>query len=97
MFSFVLCWVGKKTALLSHLYIKCIILPRQARDKHRENSQKVPFSLRYDLSRPELTDDQRRFLAWPSQWEEHSLGDYGPGVADATDADVDGMFKPAKL
>jgi hypothetical protein len=29
---------------LSHLYIKCIILPRQARDKHRENSKKVPFS-----------------------------------------------------
>ena len=31
---------GKKTALfVSHLYIKCIILPRQARDKHRENSK----------------------------------------------------------
>jgi hypothetical protein len=25
---------------LSHLYIKTIILPRQARDKHRENSKK---------------------------------------------------------
>jgi hypothetical protein len=25
---------------LSHVYIKCIILPRQARDKHRENSKK---------------------------------------------------------
>jgi hypothetical protein len=23
-----------------HLYIKCIILPRQARDKHRESTQK---------------------------------------------------------
>jgi hypothetical protein len=31
---------GDKTALLRHLYIKCIILPRQARDKHRENSKK---------------------------------------------------------
>eukprot|EP01046_Picozoa_sp_COSAG06_P034388 COSAG06_NODE_3597_length_5138_cov_4.401865_2_plen_227_part_00 len=30
----------RKTAFLSHLYIKCIILPRQARDKHRENSKK---------------------------------------------------------
>jgi hypothetical protein len=29
---------------LRHLYIKCIILPRQARDKHRENSKKMPFS-----------------------------------------------------
>jgi hypothetical protein len=25
---------------LRHLYIKTIILPRQARDKHRENSKK---------------------------------------------------------
>jgi hypothetical protein len=28
---------------LSHLYIKCIILPRQARDKHRESSKKCRF------------------------------------------------------
>ena len=28
------------TAFLSHFYIKCIILPRQARDRHRENSKK---------------------------------------------------------
>jgi hypothetical protein len=35
----------QKTAFLSHLYIKTIILPRQARDKHRENTQKkMPFS-----------------------------------------------------
>jgi hypothetical protein len=31
---------SKKTHLLRHLYIKMIILPRQARDKHRENSKK---------------------------------------------------------
>jgi hypothetical protein len=30
--------------VLSHLYIKTNILPRQARDKHRENSKKVRFS-----------------------------------------------------
>jgi hypothetical protein len=36
---------ASKTALLSHLYINAIILPRQARDKHRENTQKrVAFS-----------------------------------------------------
>jgi hypothetical protein len=29
----------KKRHFLRHLHIKCIILPRQARDKHRENSQ----------------------------------------------------------
>jgi hypothetical protein len=30
----------RKTAFWSHLDIKMIILPRQARDKHRENSKK---------------------------------------------------------
>jgi hypothetical protein len=33
----------RKRHFFRHLYIKCIILPRQARDKHRENSKKVPF------------------------------------------------------
>jgi hypothetical protein len=33
----------RKTAFLSHLYFKPNILPRQARDKHRENSKKMPF------------------------------------------------------
>jgi hypothetical protein len=28
---------------LSHLYVKIIILPRQARDKHRENSKRDRF------------------------------------------------------
>ena len=35
---------GEKTAFLGHLYIKYIILPRQARDKHSENSKTMPFS-----------------------------------------------------
>jgi hypothetical protein len=35
----------RKRHFLSHLYIKFIILPRQARDKHRKNSKKVPFSV----------------------------------------------------
>jgi len=30
----------KRLLFVSHLYIKCIILPRQARDKHRESTQK---------------------------------------------------------
>ena len=34
---------GDKTVFLSHLYIKMMILPRQARDKHRENSKKDRF------------------------------------------------------
>ena len=32
--------LGKETPLLRHWYTKCIILSRQARDKHRENSKK---------------------------------------------------------
>eukprot|EP01046_Picozoa_sp_COSAG06_P009503 COSAG06_NODE_497_length_15020_cov_7.417733_13_plen_201_part_00 len=32
---------GEKTPFLRHLNIKCIILPRQARDKHRESTQKI--------------------------------------------------------
>jgi hypothetical protein len=40
-------WQGKKTSFLRHLYIKCIILPRQARDKHRESTQTImAFSYR---------------------------------------------------
>jgi arylsulfatase A-like enzyme len=34
----------RKTYFLRHLYVKTIILPRQARDKHRENSKKGRFS-----------------------------------------------------
>ena len=33
-------WVKKRHFLRCHLYVKCIILPRQARDKHRESTQK---------------------------------------------------------
>jgi len=43
----VLEWSGKRH-FLRHVYIKCICLPRQARDKHRENSQRVMrFSQEY--------------------------------------------------
>ena len=36
--------VRKKRSVLSHFYYKTIILPRQARDKHRESTQKqMPF------------------------------------------------------
>jgi hypothetical protein len=35
---------GKKTGFLSHLYIKGIFLPRQARDKHRKTQKEPVFS-----------------------------------------------------
>jgi hypothetical protein len=46
------------TAFLSHLYIKTMILPRQARDKHRENSQKRCIFLqeRAVRTRPSLSE-----------------------------------------
>jgi hypothetical protein len=33
----------RKRGFLRHLYIKVIFLPRQARDKHRENSKNTFF------------------------------------------------------
>eukprot|EP01046_Picozoa_sp_COSAG06_P027566 COSAG06_NODE_2443_length_6870_cov_2.396544_5_plen_85_part_00 len=33
----------RKTTFLSHFYVKTIILPRQARDKHRNHSAKKAF------------------------------------------------------
>jgi hypothetical protein len=36
----------RKTAVLSHSYINAILLPRQARDKHRESSKKSGVFLR---------------------------------------------------
>ena len=42
--------------------------------------QEAPYTIKYDLSSPHLTDSQRRILAWPSQWAEYNLGDYGPGL-----------------
>ena len=42
----------RKRHFLRHLYIKMLILPRQARDKHRESTQKkMPFSHRTSLAR----------------------------------------------
>jgi len=38
---------ARKRHFLSHLYIKCIILPRQPRDKHRENSKNDRFLAEY--------------------------------------------------
>jgi hypothetical protein len=39
------CWnTVRKTYFLRHLYIKTITLPRQARDKHRDNSKNGRFS-----------------------------------------------------
>jgi hypothetical protein len=52
------CSVGKRH-LLRHLYIKCIVLPRQARDKHRENS-KQEWRFRRGLQRLPQLDRRRR-------------------------------------
>ena len=46
------------------------------------------YTIKYDLDPPaelgfDVTDAQRRILAWPEQWDEYGLGDYGPGVPTA--------------
>ena len=61
----------RKTAFWSHLYIKTIILPRQARDKHRESTQKkMPFSLpqpsRAQSGSPAAPPAQRLRIAGPA-------------------------------
>lgn len=43
------------------------------------------YTIKYDLDPPselgiKITDAQRRILAWPDQWKEYQLGDYGPGA-----------------
>jgi hypothetical protein len=45
-------WCEKRHFLKRHLYIKVIFLPRQARDKHRESTQK---RCRYSQGADELT------------------------------------------
>ena len=51
-----------------------------------KDRRKGNYTIKYDLTRPELTDAQRRILAWPEQWEEFGLGDYGPGVLEEQNA-----------
>ena len=61
--------LGKETPLLRHWYTKCIILSRQARDKHRESSTQktewrflrsgLPEHVRADLVSQEGTDQVR--------------------------------------
>jgi hypothetical protein len=46
----------RKRHFLRHLYIKCIILPRQARDKHRENSKKGRFLAVHDAGGRDVFD-----------------------------------------
>ena len=50
---------GQKTEFLSHLYIKTSILPRQARDTHREKSPKRPFLLRVGFCRSTCVERSR--------------------------------------
>ena len=52
-----------KRLLLSHLYLKTIILPRQARDIHRENSKKDTFPHQYyALDRGDDDHDNNDYL-----------------------------------
>jgi hypothetical protein len=49
---------GKKTCFLRHFILKMITLPRQARDKHRESTQKETRFHIVDA------DERLRFRVW---------------------------------
>jgi hypothetical protein len=57
---------ARKRHFLRHLYIKTNILPRQARDKHRENSKTMPFSQvrTFRSTRDSWTRNMRRWRQW---------------------------------
>ena len=57
------CSVGKRH-FLRHLYIKCIVLPRQARDKHRENSKQERRFRRWLQRLPQLDRRRRCGRGW---------------------------------
>jgi hypothetical protein len=56
---------GAKHHFLRHLYINVIFLPREARDKHRENSLSRPQTRRFRLSFPARASCTSR--AWKSR------------------------------
>eukprot|EP01046_Picozoa_sp_COSAG06_P013623 COSAG06_NODE_828_length_12054_cov_67.028440_11_plen_361_part_00 len=68
-----------KTVFLSHLYIKTIFLPRQARDKHKKSSKKTVFL-------GELWSDN--FGDWPPA-QPSSSGGGGSQGGDGNDDDDD--------
>jgi hypothetical protein len=61
---------ARKRHFFRHLYIKCIILPRQARDDHRKNSKKVPFSSRSKRS----VSRRGRRCGWRQSATRHTTG-----------------------
>ena len=52
--------LSKTQPFLGHFYIKIIILPRLARDKHRENSKKAPFLAPVYILKPIVLPRQAR-------------------------------------
>jgi hypothetical protein len=53
-------FLGEKTHLLRHFILKLIVLPRQARDKHRDSTQedmRVPRAHSYDHGQDEARDE----------------------------------------
>ena len=65
----------QETAFLSRLYIKTIILPRQARDKHRESTQKRRFPHRRTLRTCKKTHHRSFLSAFPMCLSRACLGE----------------------
>jgi hypothetical protein len=82
---------GAKNGVLGHLYIKMMILPRQARDKHRENSKKAdPFCYRRP---PALSDAVARLqpgLQRPARETSAASGDQADADVEASGGCCDG-------
>ena len=58
----------RKRHFLSHLYIKCIILPRQARDKHRETLKKSAVFPQDDDGPPKEKEKEEEVMFDPERF-----------------------------
>ena len=75
--------VARKSVVLSHLHTKTTILPRQARDKHRKNSEKDRFS-----------SGLTAYRGGPAAAAVHG-GDKGIGLWGVPTHRVAGLYAPA--
>jgi len=65
---------GKKTVLLSLFFLNTTVLPRQARDKHRQTQKQTPFSMQGNWNSPDMlqvgnpgfsfNESLAHFMAW---------------------------------
>jgi hypothetical protein len=74
---------GKKTGFLSHLYIKVIFLPRQARDKHRESTQEGEMRFFWYMQETAQTTSMSALVRQASPAVQDALRESMRGLAEA--------------